>query len=105
MLNPDLEKSLSSLDTSLIDGENAQEEGEPCKRDCTMILKRLAKIFYDVRYCYNSHNIHESYPPMQANSSLVLPLPRSQEHKNKKRWNEDHTTKAGCPYIRRLLPT
>ena len=85
MLNPDLEKSLLSPDASLIDEENVQDEGEPCKRGCTMILKRLAKIFNDV----GRHNINatthaaymKSYPPMQANSSLVLPLPRSREHK------------------------
>ena len=45
VLNPDLEKSLSSPDTSLIDEENVQEKGEPCRRGCTPILKRLAKIF------------------------------------------------------------
>ena len=63
-LNPDLEKSLSSPDTSLIDGENAQEEGEPCKRGCTPILKRLAKIFNDVgRHNATTHAAYmKSYP-------------------------------------------
>lgn len=63
-LNPDLERSLSSPDTSLISEESEQEEWEPCKRGCTAILKRLAKTFNDVgRHSATTHAVYmKSYP-------------------------------------------
>lgn len=58
-LNPDLERSLSSPDTSLLSEDDDPTTEETCQRGCTSILKRLLPVFNDVgRHSAKIHAAH-----------------------------------------------
>ena len=83
-LNPDLERSFSYPDTSLLSEDDNPTTEETCQRGCTSILKRLLPVFNDVeRHSAKIHAAHaKSYPNPKNEDTAYRNLTGELPHAN-----------------------